>query len=220
MELTVEQQIFDQVKKSHKILIVLPQSLTADSVASGLALKLFLTKMQKEAQVATSGQVPKALAFLPGINSIQKEIASVKSFVISVDTAVKKLEEVSYQTAGEKVNIYLKSKGPQFAQEDLSFSTEKFPVDLVIVLEAKSMEDLGALQENNTDFFFETPKINIDHQAGNEYFGGINLVDITATSVAEILAELFQKYEEQLLDEDISTCLLTGIIDKTDSFQR
>jgi phosphoesterase RecJ-like protein len=44
-------------------------------------------------------------------------------------------------------------------------------------------------------------------------------VDITATSVSEILVELMQKYEEQLIDEDIATCLLSGIIEKTSSFQ-
>ncbi|HVY68099.1 MAG TPA: hypothetical protein VHA30_04375, partial [Patescibacteria group bacterium] len=47
-----------------------------------------------------------------------------------------------------------------------------------------------------------------------------NLVDITATSIAEILTELMQQYEQQLIDEDIATCLLTGIVDKTASFQQ
>ena len=82
------------------------------------------------------------------------------------------------------------------------------------------MEDLGSLNEHNADLFFETPKINVDNKAENEYFGAINLVDVTATSVAEILAGLLQEYEAQLLDEDILLpCLLTGIISKTQSFQ-
>ena len=101
----------------------------------------------------------------------------------------------------------------------MSFSAEKFPVDLIFVLGAKSLEDLGGLYEQNTDLFFETPKINIDNRAENEYFGQINLVDITVTSAAEILAELLQKYEEQLMDQDIATCLLLGIISSTRSFQ-
>src|SRR6202042_3084276 len=91
--------------------------------------------------------------------------------------------------------------------------------DLIIVLEAGSLENLGKIYEQHTDVFFETPKINIDNKANNEYFGAINLVDVTATSVAEILAELLQKYEDQLIDEDVATCLLAGIISKTHSFQ-
>ena len=92
-------------------------------------------------------------------------------------------------------------------------------MDLIIALEAHSLEDLGGLYEHNADLFFETPKINIDNNPENEYFGAVNLVDVTATSVAEILTGLLQEYEAQLLDEDIATCLLTGIISKTQSFQ-
>ena len=219
MELTIEQQIFEQIRKSNKILIVLPESLTADSLATGLALRLFLSRLQKDASVASSGAVPPNLKFLPGSSNIQNQIAAGKSLVISVDTSSKKMEEVSYQTNPDKVLIYLKSKNEQFTPEDLHYSVEKFPVDLIVTLGLKSLEDLGKLQEQNTDLFFETPKINIDNNSANEYFGQLNLVDVTASSVAEILTGLLQKYEEQLVDEDIATCLLAGIIAQTNSFQ-
>jgi len=38
------------------------------------------------------------------------------------------------------------------------------------------------------------------------------LVELTATSVAEILAGLLEQFEAALLDEDIATALLTGIM--------
>jgi phosphoesterase RecJ-like protein len=129
------------------------------------------------------------------------------------------LEEISYQTSADKAQIFLKAKDQEFTQQDLSFTTEKFPVDLVFILGCKSLEDLGGLYEQNTDLFFETPKINIDNHPDNEYFGQINLVDIALSSTAEILAELLQKYEQQLIDQDIATCLLLGIISSTRSFQ-
>ncbi len=219
MEQTVQQQTFDLIKKSGKILILLPESLTADSVASGLALALFLKKLQKEADVISGGVVNENLKFLPGAKLIKNKLDGGKTLVITVDSSVKKVEEISYQTAEEKVHIYIKSKNQEFIPSDLSFSQEKYPVDLIITLGAKSLEDFGIIQEKHPDLFFETPKINIDNKADNEYFGVINLVDIVATSVAEILAELFQAYEIQLIDEDIATCLLTGIITKTQSFQ-
>lgn len=219
MELSVEQQIFEQIKKGNKILILLPQNLSPDSLSSGLALRLFLDKLKKDVSVTSSGQPPQILGFLPGAGLLQSDIPVNKSLVVSVDTSVKKLEELSYQTAAEKVNIYLKSKEAEFTPQDISFTQEKFPVDLIIALGAKSLEDFGRLYENHADLFFETPKINIDNDPANEYFGAINLVDVTSTSVAEILAGLLQKYEEQLVDEDIATCLLAGIIERTASFQ-
>jgi nanoRNase/pAp phosphatase (c-di-AMP/oligoRNAs hydrolase) len=219
MELPIDQQIFEQIRKSNKILIVLPQNFLADSLSGALGLRLFLNKLQKDVLVASTGQLPENLKFLPGADTLKNQINAGKSLVVTVDTAVKKLEEISYQTKGDKARIYLKAKGEEFTTQDLSFSTEKFPVDLIFVLGSASLEDLGRLYEDNTDLFFETPKINIDNQPDNEYFGQINLVDITVSSIAEILAETLQKYEEQLLDQDIATCLLLGIIFSTRSFQ-
>jgi nanoRNase/pAp phosphatase (c-di-AMP/oligoRNAs hydrolase) len=219
MEISIDQQIFEQIRKSNKILIVLPQNLQADALASALGLRLFLSKLEKDVTVASSGEVADNLKFLPGSAVLQTQINARKSLVVTVDTSVKKLEEISYQTQENKAQVFLKAKDQEFTKEDLSFASEKFPVDLIIVLGAKSMEDLGKLYEQNADLFFETPKINIDNHSSNEYFGQLNLVDIAVSSTAEILAGVLQKYEQQLLDEDIATCLLLGIITGTRSFQ-
>jgi nanoRNase/pAp phosphatase (c-di-AMP/oligoRNAs hydrolase) len=219
MELSADQQIIETLSKAKKVLIALPQYLTADCVASGLALALFLKKMEKDVEVASSGKLPENLKFLPAANLLKSELAASKSLVVVVDTSVKKLDEISYQSTDNKVEIYLKAKEDMLTAQDISFNSEKFPVDAIVALESKSLGDLGTLFEQNTDLFFETPKINIDNHPGNEYFGAINLVDVTASSVAEILSGLFEKFENQLVDEDIATCLLTGIITKTNSFQ-
>jgi nanoRNase/pAp phosphatase (c-di-AMP/oligoRNAs hydrolase) len=219
MDLPIDQQIFEQIRKSNKILIILPQNVQADGLSSALALRLFLNKLQKDVAIACSGHLPENLKFLPGVDTLKNQLSAGKSLVITVDTAVKKLEEISYQTQESKAQIFLKAKGEEFTPQDLSFSAEKFPVDLIFVLGAKSLEDLGRLYVDNTDLFFETPKINIDNHPDNEYFGQLNLVDITVSSVAELLAEVLQKYEDQLIDQDIATCLLLGIIFSTRSFQ-
>jgi nanoRNase/pAp phosphatase (c-di-AMP/oligoRNAs hydrolase) len=219
MELSTDQQIFELVKKNNKILIVLPQNPEADSLASALGLRLFLNKLQKDVSVVSTGGLPQSLQFLPGVDGLQSQISARKSLVVTVDTSVKKLDEISYQTSETKAQIFLKAKDEEFTAADVSFSTEKFPVDLIFTLGVRSLEALGGLYEQNADLFFETPKVNIDNRANNEYFGQINLVDITVNSIAEILAELLQKYEQQLLDQDIATCLLLGIISATRSFQ-
>lgn len=219
MELTTDQQIFEQIKKSTKILIFLPETLNADNLASALAFKGFLNKLQKDVTVVSSGKFPDNLKFLPGSGEIVSALSLGRSFVISVDTMEKKVDEISYHTSADKVHIYLKSKKHEFTKDDLSFSSEKFPADLIITIDCKSLDSLGKTYEQQADLIFETPKINIDNKSENEYYGAINLVDLSATSIAEILADLLQKYEQQLIDEDLATCLLTGIISKTNSFQ-
>ena len=219
MELSTEKQIIDQLTRANKVLVALPQVLTADSVASGLALTQFLKKLDKDAVLVSSGQLLENLKFLPQADSLSSNVKAGKSLVINVDTSQRKLEELSYQSVDQRAQIFLKADVGTFEATDISFTADKFPVDVIVVLDAKSLEDLGALFEKNTDLFFETPKINIDNKPGNEYFGAINFVDIAASSVAEILASLFEKFENQLVDENIATCLLAGIVTKTQSFQ-
>lgn len=219
MELDIYQQIFDQIKRAGKILIALPETLSPDAVASGAAIFHFLRKLQKDADVASSGRVPDALRFLPDLQNLQTGISLGSSLVVALNTGAKKLAELSYQTNEDSVNIFLKSKTEPFVPEDISFSQERFPVDLMIILGCSGLPALGRLFEDNPDLFYETPKINIDNKAANELFGAVNLVDVTATSVAEILSLLFEKYEQQLIDEDMATQLLTGIIANTHSFQ-
>ncbi|MDE2311560.1 MAG: hypothetical protein KGJ93_00515 [Patescibacteria group bacterium] len=220
MELSVQEQIFSLLRKANKVLIVLPQRPSADAVASGLALRLFLVKLQKDVDVVCTGPLPANLGFLPGAAEVKTQIAVAQSLVVHVNTAKKQLDEISYQVGEGEAQVFLKSRGEAFTPEDLSFAAEKFPVDVIVALDAASLQDLGGLLEHHADLLFETPKINIDHKAANDYFGAVNLVDISASSVGEILAELLESFEASLLDADIATCLLAGIITKTGSFQQ
>ncbi|MEK7725095.1 MAG: DHH family phosphoesterase, partial [Acidobacteriota bacterium] len=69
------------------------------------------------------------------------------------------------------------------------------------------------------NLFFKTPIINIDHQIVNEHFGQINIIDSTKSSTAEILFEILCEWKEELIDAEISTILLSGIISQTKSFK-
>lgn len=214
-----KQQILDILGKAKRVLIALPQNLNPDCVASALAFSLFLKKMDKETEILSSGVLPENLKFLPNAGRIKSSLPNVSALVLDLDTSHKELDELSYQSQENKVSIFLKSKTAVFEPTDINFSYDKFPVDVIITLDCRSLEDLGKIFDDNADLFYQTPKINIDNQADNVYFGEVNLVDATTTSVAEILATLFENFESNLLDEDIATCLLAGIITKTNSFQ-
>lgn len=60
--------------------------------------------------------------------------------------------------------------------------------------------------------------INIDHHPDNENFGHVNIVDPAKSSVAELVYDFFVHHHWHI-DKDIATCLLTGIITDTGSFQ-
>lgn len=74
------------------------------------------------------------------------------------------------------------------------------------------------------EFFRETIKetervVNIDHHYSNNGFGQISYIDETASSVTEILYELFE-YLNFEIDRNIALCLYTGILTDTGSFKQ
>ncbi len=62
------------------------------------------------------------------------------------------------------------------------------------------------------------PTINIDHHPDNAFFGNVNIVDHTKSSVAELVYDFFV-FNNWVINKDIATCLLTGIIGDTGSFK-
>ncbi|MDP2766941.1 MAG: DHH family phosphoesterase, partial [Candidatus Methanoperedens sp.] len=106
-----------------------------------------------------------------------------------------------------------------FTEDDISSRSSGFKYDLIIALDTADLESLGQIYDNDTEFFYKTPIINIDHHSENEEFGQINFIELTAVATGEILFSLFESYSRDLIDEDIATCLLAGIISKTKSFK-
>ncbi len=214
-----EQQIIDNLNRAKRVLVALPQNPNGDGLGAGLALYSFLLKLEKEPEIVSAARDFGLFGFLPGIEKIQNRLQVFQSFVVSVATADTKLDELSYEVKEKQVDIFLKPKAGRFEAKDITFKTAKFPYDLIITLDAPSLEHLGEVYEKNTDLFFETTVVNIDHHPSNEHYGEINLVDLTATSTSEILASLIENFEENLIDDRIATNLLTGIIVETNSFQ-
>jgi len=221
VERSIHQQIFDSLNKATRILIPLGASPSGDSIAAALALADFLRKLNKEPLIVCSGEISEKYRFLPGVGNIQRTIHLSRGFVISVRTNTAPLDELTYHLdeQSNQVNIFLMPKSGQYVADDVSFRADTFPYDLIVVLDLPSLDQLRSLYDDNTDLFFETPIINIDHHPNNEHFGELNLVDITATSTAEILMELLEGFEIGLLDGNIATNLLAGILIETNSFQ-
>jgi phosphoesterase RecJ-like protein len=214
-----QQQLFDLLGKSQRILIALPANPNGDTLGGSLAFAAFLKKMGKQVEVYCQKADFGNLSFLPGINEVKHEIVFSKSFVISVQTSKAKLDELSYNVLKDKINIYLKPQSGNFAESDVSYSSEFAGYDLIVCIDTPSLESLGALYDKNAEMFFQTPKVNIDNHINNDNYANINIVDVTASSTSEILLELLKKYEAGLIDANIATNLLTGIITETNSFQ-
>jgi len=218
--LTQEQQIFEQIKKASNILITFKKTWNGDAVASALAMYLFLKKMDKQVDlVAEKFSLDKLYSFLPGYTEIKNSLLNLRKFIISLDITNTKVSQIKYKQEESKLNFIISPKDGFFTESDITSGASGFKYDLIIVLDTPDLESLGRIYDNNTEFFYQTPIINIDHSSTNEEFGQINFIELTAVSTSEIVFSLFESFGRDLIDENIATCLLAGLIAETKSFK-
>lgn len=218
MELSPKQQFIDLVTKSKSPLLLTHQRPDGDALGSILALQMVLKDMGKQVSAICVDPVPQAFKFLPETEAISQEFTGTRDFIISVDASTIKPDKIFYKIENNKLNIVITPKSGQFKPDMVCTTDGGFKYDLIIVLDSTEPERLGISFESNPDLFFETPVINIDHHPGNDYFGTVNLVDLTATSTSEILVSLIEALGQKF-NENTATALLTGIITDTGSFQ-
>ncbi len=220
MELSPTQQAFELIKKSKKILIIVPEVTNGDAIGGALGLSLGLQKLgEKEVDFISPGHIPENLMFLPGSSQTKNVLETSREFIISLDLSKTRAKQLRYNTKGNYLNIYIQPEEGSFKEEDVKTSMGKFQNDLIITIGLPDLEMLGKIYDENAEFFYEVPILNIDHHSTNDNYGQVNLVEITASSSSEIISELLKSFGENIIDEEIATCLLTGITAATRSFQ-
>lgn len=218
--LTVTQQISEQVAKAKRILITFNRDWQGDAVASSLALCAWLKAQGKEADIAAEKPLGGTqYSFLPGYALISNRLDNVRRFIISLDISNAEVEQVEYRVEDRHLDFIVSPKSGFFSSGDISSRLSGYRYDLIIAVGAPDLESLGAIYDNDTEFFFETTIINIDHHAANENFGQINLVDVNAVASAEIAYGFMSELAGDKIDADIATCLLAGLISETKSFK-
>ncbi len=222
MALTPAQQFQELLKKTTAPLVLLPSYPSRDAVASAFALVLFLKNAGKTVTLAgehldTDKEI---FAFLAQPENILTAITGARDFVLSFNTSRNKIIGVRTENTDDEVRVYLTPENGAIDPRDFSFIPAQFKFDLAIVVGSPDKEHLGKIYEDNPDIFYEIPIVNIDNHSENELFGQVNLVDVTASSNAEILADVLEKSAPEFFTEMVSEALLSGIISATDSFQK
>lgn len=222
MALTPVQQFQELLKKTSAPLVLLPSYPSRDAVASACAVALFLKNAGKTVTLAGEHLDTdiKALSFLTQPDTLLTSITGARDFVLSFNTSRNKIIGVRTENTDDEVRIYLTPENGAIDPRDFSFIPAQFKFDLAIIIGSPDKEHLGKIYEDNPDIFYEIPIINIDNHSENELFGQINLVEFTASSNAEILADLLEKSAPEFVTETVNEALLTGIISATESFQK
>lgn len=218
-----QKEAIEILKNAKNILIAPSTPMDGDSIGSALAMMLVLKQMGKNVTVASTEAMPDNLQFLPFVHQINESIELSNDFVISLKTQNTEVDHLKYEVEQDRIKIIVTPKQGQFTGHDLSFNAPNANFDLILTVDTGDIVQLGKLYEENKNFFSRVPILNIDHHTSNGKFGTYNYVISTVAATTQILTPLIQQLEKEtgldLIDEDVATLLLVGIVTDTGSFQ-
>lgn len=217
--MATKEDILAILRKANHVLLLPSSPLDGDSLGSALAFYLALKKMGKKATVVAEESTPASYNFLPEISAVSHDLKFVRDFIVTIDCRENMPENVRHEIQGNKVNIIVTPQKGGLTKEQISFSQGPVPYDCIVTVDAADVSQFGKIYENFTELWNLIPVINIDHHASNTGFGKINHVDIMASSASTLVLPFIEELGPNLMDADIATLLLAGLITDTGSFQ-
>jgi hypothetical protein len=207
------QELKTRLSAAQTILLAIAASPNQDVVAAALALYLSLKQSGKNVTIVSSSAPVVRDSHLVGLDKITTEIGG-DNLVITLDVPENVVDKVTSNTEGGHLNLIVSSaKGATpITAKDIKFSNSGASADLVMVIGAADLVDLGALVDKEPMLFAKENMVNISNQVGS--FATINLTD-PSSSNSELVTALLKELALPL-DVDIANNLMQGIENATD----
>lgn len=208
-------ELSEKLKTANNVLVTVSRNPSVDQLSACIGLTLLLNKLGKHTAAVFSGQVPSTLEFLKPNETLEKNTDSLRDFIIALDKA--KADKLRYKVEDNVVRIFITPYRTSISEADLIFSQGDFNVDVVVALGVQKQEDLDEAITAHGRILHDATvtSINTSEEGG---LGSINWVDKTASSLGELVTELSQTLGSDLIDGQIATALLTGIVAETNRF--
>ena len=211
-------QVVEKVKAGDNVLVALSNNPSVDEMAAAIGLTLVLDKVGKHATAIFSGQIPNALEFLRPENTFEPNTDSLRDFIIALNK--EKADHLRYKIEGDYVKVFITPYRTTISESDLEFSHGDFNVDLVMALNVATPADLdGALAEHGR-IMHSAGSVNVTAGVPGK-FGDLEWNNPAASSVSEMVGMLVERVggdKSDLLDKQVATAILTGIVAATSRF--
>jgi len=196
------------ITAAQSILLALPENPSQDIVASALALYLSLKQSGKNTSIVASTLPIVRDSHLVGLDKIGTDVGGT-NLVITLDVPENAIDKVTSNTEGGHLNLVINpAKGvAPITADNVKFGFSGAAADLVLVIGAAGLHDIGALAEKEHGLFANERVGNISNQVGS--FGAVNLTD-PSSSNSELTTALLKELALPL-DIDIANNLMQGI---------
>lgn len=210
-------KIVGKIRDSENILVALSRDPSVDEIAAAIGLTLFLDGLQKHTTAIYSGETPSTLAFLQPEGTFETNTDSLRDFIIALSKD--KADHLRYKLDGDFVKVYITPYKTTLNESDLEFTYGDFNVNLVLGLGIPTAGDLDEALAEYGRIMHDATTVDITVDVPGR-FAEIEWSDSTASSVSEMVTKLIFALQGQdaVLDKDVATALLTGIVAATGRF--
>ncbi len=217
MDEAILKNITDFLNKYNRVLIVIPETdLSIDKTVGALALSFGLEKIGKSVKVVTSGHIPERLSIFSETSKVDKLSSGSSRLTLQLNTQHAELGELSYEQLSGQVNIYLHAKNGKFHVSDVTIKEDNLQFEAILTLGAATLEELGDTFSNNTELFYSVPRLNLDISPDSQPHGTTNVVDVTLSSISELVYHVLVALKEEVVPS-VATLLLSGLLSATGS---
>lgn len=215
---SAKQQIVERIKDSSNILVTVSQDPSVDELSAALGLTIMLGTLKKHATAVVSGALPPAIEFLEPGKTFENTVDSLRDFIIALDK--EKADHLRYKVDGDVVKIFITPYRTTITDKDLDFSQGDYNVELVLALGVRDESHLDKALEAHGKILHDATVATLSSGNMQSKLGSIDWYEQSASSICEMLVSLSEalKSDKPLLDEQVSTALLTGIVAATDRF--
>lgn len=211
-----KQQVVERLRQATNVLVTVRSNPSVDELAAALGLTLMLNKLGKHATAVFSGQVPSTLEFLKPEETIETNTDSLRDFIVSLDKS--KADKLRYKVEENVVKIFITPYRTSITEKDLEFTQGDFNVDVVMALGVTQREELDQAIVAHGRILHDATVIGVIAGQHESSLGNISWQEPAASSLSEMLVSISEAFQGGLIDAQMATAFLTGIVAETDRF--
>jgi hypothetical protein len=213
-----QQQIVDKIKATTNILVTVSKNPSVDDLSAAIGLVAFLNKLDKHATAIFSGTIPPAITFLDPDKVFENTADSLRDFIIALDK--EKADHLRYKIDGDVVKIFITPYRTTISEKDLEFTQGDYNIELVLALGVANQEHLDMALAANGQILHDVTIMTFSDGDQSSQLGSVDWRDQNSSCLSEMVASIIDvlKTEKVLMDKQIATALLTGIVSATDRF--
>ena len=209
-------EIVKRLDEASNVLITVSKNPSVDQLSACIGITLALNKKDKHATAVFSGAVPSTIEFLEPNKTLEKNTDSLRDFIISLDKS--KADKLRYKVENEVVRIFITPYKISISEKDLDFSQGDFNVDVVLALGVHKQDELDEAIVAHGRILHDATIISVNTDSGSD-LGSINLQNSKASSLSEVATDIVNDLDKSVIDSQIATAFLTGIVAETDRFR-